>query len=216
MAAIPFVATSGCTWQQLQPGGLLEDLLEEQRALGAAGDQPGQQLRRAGLPVDPRDRAVLGGGHVQAEDLALSVGVDTGRDQRVDVDDAAALAGLLGQRVDLDEGVGAWSRGRLRKAIAVAVVDVFVVDLAVLGTAGGVGLVDEADRRQERHGERRTGRELPFQARRLEERGRLDPGVPQPRSGQALRSVWTARATLSTVSMPSPIVPLPCESTVIV
>lgn len=36
----------------------------------------------------------------------MTVGVDTDRDQRVDVDDAAALADLLRQRVDPDEGIG--------------------------------------------------------------------------------------------------------------
>ena len=51
--------------------------------------------------------AVLGGGDVHAEDLAVPVGVDADGDQRVDVDDPAALADLLGQRVDPDERVRA-------------------------------------------------------------------------------------------------------------
>ncbi|GAA3228032.1 hypothetical protein GCM10020256_39880 [Streptomyces thermocoprophilus] len=55
--------------------------------------------------------AVLGGGDVQAEDLAVAVGVDADRDQGVDVDDAAALADLLGERVDPDERVRAGVQG---------------------------------------------------------------------------------------------------------
>jgi hypothetical protein len=61
----------------------------------AAGDQSAQECQPAG--------AVLGGGDVQAEDLAVPVGVDADRDQRMTVDDAAALADLLGQCVDPDE-----------------------------------------------------------------------------------------------------------------
>jgi hypothetical protein len=53
-------------------------------------------------------RAVLGGGHVQAEDLPLAVGVDAGGDQGVHVDGTAALADLLGDRVA--------SAGRVRRA----------------------------------------------------------------------------------------------------
>lgn len=74
----------------------------------AAGDQGAQEGQPAG--------AVLGGGPVQAEDVAVAVRVDADCDQCVDVDDAAALADLLGQGIDPDEGVGAASRGRLRNA----------------------------------------------------------------------------------------------------
>ena len=61
----------------------------------AAGDQRAQEGHPAG--------AVLRGGDVQAEDLAVPVGVDADRDQGVNVDDATALANLLGQHVDPDE-----------------------------------------------------------------------------------------------------------------
>jgi hypothetical protein len=46
-------------------------------------------------------------GHVPAKGIAVAVGVDADRDQRVDVDDAAALADLLGQGIDPDERVRA-------------------------------------------------------------------------------------------------------------
>ena len=61
----------------------------------AASDQGTQEREPAG--------AVLGRGDVDAEDLAVSVAVDADRDQRVDIDDSAALADLLGQGVDPDE-----------------------------------------------------------------------------------------------------------------
>lgn len=69
----------------------------------AAGDQGTQESEPAG--------AVLSRGDVQAEDLTVPVGVDADRDQRVDVDDPAALAGLLGQGVDPDERVRAGVKG---------------------------------------------------------------------------------------------------------
>ena len=52
----------------------------------AAGDQVTEERQPAGT--------VLGGGHVQAEDLAVPVGVDTGRHQGVDTDDPATLTHL--------------------------------------------------------------------------------------------------------------------------
>ena len=63
----------------------------------AAGGQAAQERQPA--------RAVLGAGHVDAEDLPAPVGVDAGRDQAVHVHRAAALADLLGQRVDPAERV---------------------------------------------------------------------------------------------------------------
>ena len=63
----------------------------------AAGGQTAQE----GQPA----RAVLLRGHVDAEDFALPVAVDAYRDQGVDVDGAAVLADLDGQRVDPHERV---------------------------------------------------------------------------------------------------------------
>lgn len=50
-------------------------------------------------------RPVLGGGDADAADLAVAAGVDADRDHGVDIDDAAALADLLGQRVHPDERI---------------------------------------------------------------------------------------------------------------
>ncbi|MBB6547063.1 hypothetical protein HD593_001858 [Nonomuraea rubra] len=69
----------------------------------AAGDQAAQERQPTG--------AVLGRGDLQAEHLALAVGVDAGGHQRVHVDRAAALTHLLGQGVDPDEGVRAGVQG---------------------------------------------------------------------------------------------------------
>ena len=52
----------------------------------ARGDQSAEEAQRAG--------AVLDGGDIEAQDFAVAVGVDTDRDQGVDVDDAAVLAVL--------------------------------------------------------------------------------------------------------------------------
>ena len=72
----------------------------DQRHAGqAAGGQAAQERQPA--------RAVLGAGHVDAEDLAVPLGVDAGRDQAVHVHRAAALADLLGQRIDPHERVRA-------------------------------------------------------------------------------------------------------------
>lgn len=71
----------------------------------AAGDQPAQERQPAG--------AVLGGGHVEAEDLAVPVGVHPGRHERVHVDHAAVLADLHDQGVYPDEGVGPLVEGPL-------------------------------------------------------------------------------------------------------
>ncbi len=84
--------------------GVGDDELDAGQATGDQGTQEGQP---AG--------AVLGGGDVQAEDLAVAVGVDADRDQRVHVDDAAALADLLGERVDPDERVRAGVQGPVAK-----------------------------------------------------------------------------------------------------
>ena len=65
----------------------------------AAGDQVAEERQPAG--------AVLGGGDLQAEDLAVPVGVHAGREQGVHVDDPAALADLQHQRVRGDERVRA-------------------------------------------------------------------------------------------------------------
>jgi len=73
---------------------------DDQRDPGqAASDQGTQERQPAG--------AVLGADDVQAQDLALSVGVDPDGDQGVDDLAAAVLADLLRQGIDPDEGVGA-------------------------------------------------------------------------------------------------------------
>jgi hypothetical protein len=61
----------------------------------AAGDQAAQERQ----PPD----AVLGGGHLDAEDLPLAVVVDAGGDQGVHVHCPPALADLLRQRIDPHE-----------------------------------------------------------------------------------------------------------------
>jgi hypothetical protein len=50
-------------------------------------------------------RAVLGAGDVQAQDLAIPAGVDTGRDQGVHVDRPPGLADLQHQRIRGDDRV---------------------------------------------------------------------------------------------------------------
>ena len=65
----------------------------------AAGGQAAQECQPP--------RAVLGGGDIQAQDLPLPVRVGAGGDQRVHVHRPAALAHLLGQRIDPHECVGA-------------------------------------------------------------------------------------------------------------
>lgn len=77
---------------ELRLQGVGDDELD---AIQTAGDQQAQEGQPAG--------AVLGGGDVPAEYVAVPVGVDADREQSVDVDDAAALTVLLGQRVDPDE-----------------------------------------------------------------------------------------------------------------
>jgi len=65
----------------------------------AAGGQVTEELQPTG--------AVLGGGDVDAEDLPVAVGVDTGRDQGVHPGDPAALPDLQHQGVRGDERVRA-------------------------------------------------------------------------------------------------------------
>jgi hypothetical protein len=60
-------------------------------ACQAPGDQAAQERQPAG--------AVFAGDHIQPEDLAVPVTVHADRDDHGDVDDAAALADLLGQGV---------------------------------------------------------------------------------------------------------------------
>jgi hypothetical protein len=65
---------------------------------GQAAGQPAQERRPA--------RPVLPGSYVEAEDLAVAVGVDGGGDQGVHVDHTAVLADLHRQCVDPAERVG--------------------------------------------------------------------------------------------------------------
>ena len=76
-------------------------------------DRP-RAVRPAGTPAT---RAVLAGGDVHTEDLPAPVGVHPGRDQAVHVHRPAALADLLGQRVDQQNVYGPPSSGRVRNAL---------------------------------------------------------------------------------------------------
>ena len=73
----------------------------------AAGHQPAQERQPA--------RPVLPGSDVEAEDLAVPVGVDRGGDQGVHVDHPAVLAHFHGERVDPTERVGAGIQRSLAK-----------------------------------------------------------------------------------------------------
>lgn len=90
----------------------------------AGGDERAQEGQPAG--------AVLGGGDVQPEDLAVSVGIDVDRDQRVNVQDAATFADLLGQCVDPDERIRSVVQGPVTEGA-----DLFV---QVLGHRADLGL----------------------------------------------------------------------------
>jgi hypothetical protein len=76
--------------------------------VGVGDDQldPGQPARDQAAQERQPPGAVFGAGDVQAEDLAVPVGVHPGRHEGVHVDHAAVLADLHGERVDPDEGVG--------------------------------------------------------------------------------------------------------------
>jgi hypothetical protein len=67
-----------------------------QAAVGVGGDQGDAGQAAGGQVTEERQPpgAVFGGGDVQAQDLPVAVGVDAGGQQRVDVDDPAALADL--------------------------------------------------------------------------------------------------------------------------
>jgi hypothetical protein len=75
--------------------------------VGVAGDQLDAGQAAGGQAAQERQPpgAVFGAGDVQAEDLPVPVGVDAGSDQGVHVHRAAALADLLGQRVDPHEHI---------------------------------------------------------------------------------------------------------------
>ena len=89
--------------------GRVAPIAVDQPGVGVGGDQrdPGQaaggQVAEEAEPAG----AVLGGGDLQAEDLAVPVGVDPGGDQDVHVDHPAALADLEHQRVGGHERVRA-------------------------------------------------------------------------------------------------------------
>lgn len=102
-----------------------------------------RERRKASQPAP-----VLGGGDVQAEDLAVTVGVDADRDQCVDVDDPAAFADLLGERIDPDERVRAGVQGPVAEGCDL-IVQVLGhradLGLGQLGDAEGLGeLLDSA------------------------------------------------------------------------
>ena len=73
----------------------------------------GDHQRRAGQPSShqaPQERqppgTILGGDHVEAEHLPMSLGIDPHGDHDGHIDDAAVLAHLLGQGVEAHVGVG--------------------------------------------------------------------------------------------------------------
>ena len=76
-----------------------------------ATEPPGHQTAQEGRPARP----VLGGDEVEAQDLAVSFGVDPGGDDDGHVDDAPTFADLLGQGVDPDVGVGTGVEGAVAK-----------------------------------------------------------------------------------------------------
>jgi collagen type II alpha len=80
-----------------------------QAAVGVGGDEGHAGQAAGGQVAEERQPpgAVFGGGDLQAEDLAVPVGIDPGRQQGVHVHDPAALADLQHQRVRRDEGVRA-------------------------------------------------------------------------------------------------------------
>jgi hypothetical protein len=67
-----------------------------------AGQTAGDQTAQEGKPAG----AVLAGEDVEPQHLTVTLGVDTDRDHDSDVDDAAALADLLGHGVERHVGVG--------------------------------------------------------------------------------------------------------------
>ena len=69
--------------------------------VGVGGDEPDPGQAAGGEVAEERQPAgaVLAGGDLDAEDLAVPVGVDAGRDQCVDRHDPATLADLEHQRV---------------------------------------------------------------------------------------------------------------------
>ena len=95
----------------------------------AAGEQAAQEAGPGG--------AVLGREDVDAEDLALAVGVDPGRDRGADVDHPAAVAAALGQRVDPEIGVGTAVQGPIPELVDHAV--------QALGHHRDLGLGEVAD-----------------------------------------------------------------------
>jgi hypothetical protein len=83
-----------------------------QAAAGVGGDEPDSGQAAGGqVPEEPGPPgAVLSRGDLQAQDLPVPVAVHPRRQQRVDVDGAAALADLQHQRVRGRERVRAGAR----------------------------------------------------------------------------------------------------------
>lgn len=71
------------------------------RVDGGGGEAAGHEVAEEGDP----GRSGLPGGDLQAEDLAVALGVDAGGDHGGDLDDPAALADLQHQRVSSHERV---------------------------------------------------------------------------------------------------------------
>jgi hypothetical protein len=116
----------------------------------AAGDQAAEERQPAG--------AVLAGGDVQAEDLAVPVGVDPGRQQGVHRHHPAALTHLQHQSVGGDErvraGVQRAGAERLDLLVQLAGHD---ADLA-LGQPGDAEGLDQPFHASGRHAEQVAGR----------------------------------------------------------
>ncbi len=100
---------------------------------GDPGQPPGDEAAEERRPA----RSILGGDHVDAEDLAVAVGVHAGRDHRRDRDDPAALAHLVEERVEPEVGVGALIEG--------AVPELGHLLVEVLRELGDLGLAHPLD-----------------------------------------------------------------------
>ena len=94
-----------------------DGLLEAEVVIGDdqanAGATPGDQTAQEAGP----GRAIFGGEDLDAQDLAVAVGVDAGRDGRADVDHAATIPAALGEGVDPNVGGGTAVEGAVAELV---------------------------------------------------------------------------------------------------